>query len=103
MRYILIIVFSLLSLFSHKITMATKNTANATPAAPAASRLDPKEFPETTRFAKWHATEVQTNELRDVKFFAAKPAHTESTTLESFFGEVNDAIEAKPQARKTRL
>jgi len=49
------------------------------------------KYPETERFQAWYE-EQKTKGLRDVKFC---PNNTEGATVESFFAEVNMAINAE--------
>jgi hypothetical protein len=53
--------------------------------------LDTQQFPETAAFLKWYEARKAAG-LVDVKFC---PANVEDATSESFFGEVNKAINAE--------
>lgn len=54
--------------------------------------LDVTAFPQTAKFMDWYRSE-QSKGLVDIKFFTTD---VEDATLETFFGEVNAALIAKP-------
>lgn len=53
--------------------------------------LDASNFPETSKFLKWYEDE-QSKGLQDIKFSAG---NLEGATLETFFSEVNEALNAE--------
>jgi hypothetical protein len=55
------------------------------------NRVDPELYPETTKFLSWYEGE-KAKGLVDLKFF---PANTSDSTAETFFEEVNRAINAE--------
>lgn len=53
--------------------------------------LDATVFPNTAKFMDWYQGQQKSRHLTDIKFFTG---NVSGATLESFFGEVNDALSA---------
>lgn len=67
--------------------MSTKHTSLAAP-----SGIDPKDFPQTAAFVTWFAEEKKKG-LVDIKFCEG---NIEQSSPESFLGEANKIVTAKP-------